>query len=123
MTGFILSLLVAHSGFFLERFGGHGAMGKVMGGLADKMITLKITTADDDEGSGDANNDSETDEGSDLEVLPPIPHVPPIPPVPPIPRVRKHQGPVDPDSGQVPGLPRFPEKGRNVPNADVMHRI
>ena len=80
MTGFILSLLVAQSGFFLERFGGHGAMGKVMGGLADKVITLKITSADDDEGSGDANNDSEPDEGSDLEILPPIPPVPPIPP-------------------------------------------
>src|SRR6266850_952888 len=116
MTGFILSLLVAHSGFFLERFGGHGAMGKVMGGLADKMITLKITTADDDEGSGDANNDSETDEGSDLEVLPPIP------PVPPMPRVRKLQVPVDPDSGQV-RVPRFTEKARNVPTADVLHRI
>src|SRR5882672_7154164 len=114
MTGFILSLLVAHSGFFLERFGGHGAMGKVMGGLADKMITLKITTADDDEGSGDANNDSETDEGSDLEVLPPIP---------PMPRVRKLQVPVDPDSGQVRDLPRFTEKARNVPTADVLHRI
>ena len=85
MTGFILSLLVAHGGFFLERFGGHGAMGKVMGGLADKMITLKITSADDDEGSGDANNDSETDEDSDLEIIPPIPPVPPIPPIPPVP--------------------------------------
>src|SRR6266850_1468658 len=123
MTGFILSLLVAHSGFFLERFGGHGAMGKVMGGLADKMITLKITSADDDEGSGDANNDSETDEDSDLEIIPPIPPVPPIPPIPPVPRVRKFQVPVDPDSGQVRDLPRFTEKARNVPTADVLHRI
>src|SRR5882672_11585223 len=123
MTGFILSLLVAHSGFFLERFGGHGAMGKVMGGLADKMITLKITSADDDEGSGDANNDSETDEDSDLEIIPPIPPVPPIPPIPPVPRVRKFQVPVDPDSGQLRDLPRFTEKARNVPTADVLHRI
>jgi uncharacterized membrane protein len=123
MTGFILSLLVAHSGFFLERFGGHGAMGKVMGGLADKVITLKITSADDEEGSGDANNDSDTDEGSDLEILPPIPPVPPIPPIPPVPKVRKFQVRADPDSGQPRDLPRFTEKARNVPTADVLHRI
>src|SRR6266404_5000845 len=123
MTGFILSLLVAHSGFFLERFGGHGAMGKVMGGLADKVITLKITSADDDEGSGDANNDSEPDESSDLEILPPIPPVPPIPPIPPVPRVRKFQVRADPDSGQPRDLPRFTEKAKNVPTADVLHRI
>src|SRR6266404_5396 len=132
MTGFILSLLVAQSGFFLERFGGHGAMGKVMGGLADKVITLKITSADDDEGSGDANNDSEPDEGSDLEILPPIPPVPPLPPtppvppsppIPPVPRVRKFQVRADPDSGQPRDLPRFTEKAKNVPTADVLHRI
>src|SRR6266850_213708 len=123
MTGFLLSLLVAQAGFFLERLGPHGAMGKLMGGLADKVITLKITSADDEQGSGDADDDSDTDEGSDLEVLPPIPPVPPVPPTPPAPRVRKFQVQVDPDSGQPRELPRFTEKARNVPTADVLHRI
>ena len=98
-------------------------MGKLMGGLADKVITLKITSADDEEGSGDADNDSDSDEGSDLEVLPPIPPVPPVPPTPPAPRVRKFQVRVDPDSGLPGNLPRFTEKARNVPTADVLHRI
>src|SRR6266850_5963866 len=123
MTGFLLSLLVAQAGFFLERLGPHGAMGKLMGGLADKVITLKITSADDEQGSGDADDDSDTDEGSDLEVLPPIPPVPPVPPTPPAPRVRKFQVQVDPDSGQPRELRRFTEKARNVPTADVLHRI
>src|SRR3981189_1381211 len=101
MTGFSLSLLVALGGFFLERFGGHGAMGKGMGGLADKMITLKITSAGDDEGRGEASNDSERDGAPARGILPPPPPVPPSPPVPPVPRVRKFQVPVDPDSGQV----------------------
>src|SRR5467141_4956702 len=123
MTGFLLSLLVAQAGFFVERLGSHGAMGKLMGGLADKVITLKITSADDEEGSGEADSDSDSDEGSDLEVLPPIPPVPPVPPTPPTPRVRKFQVRVDPDSGLPHDLPRFTEKARNVPTADVLHRI
>ena len=123
MTGFLLSLLVAQAGFFVERLGPHGAMGKLMGGLADKVITLKITSADDEEGSGEADSDSDSDEGSDLEVLPPIPPVPPVPPTPPTPRVRKFQVRVDPDSGLPHDLPRFTEKARNVPTADVLHRI
>jgi len=87
------------------------------------MITLKITTADDDEGSGDANNDSETDEGLGFGSPSADPARPPIPPVPPMPRVRKLQVPVDPDSGQVRDLPRYHGEGQERPTADVLHRI
>src|SRR5439155_25585443 len=84
MSGLLLSLLLAYGGMFLEHFDSHGPMGKVMGGLADRVVTLRVTS--DDEGGSDTA--SEGDEGSDLEVLPPVPLLPPVPPVPPIAPVR-----------------------------------
>src|ERR1700674_2921017 len=125
MTGFILSLLVAHGGFFLERFGGHGAMGKVMGGLADRVITLKITSAGEEASAAaesDADADSDTDEGGDLEILPPVPAVPPVPPVPSVPPVSRRKVQVD-RSGERRDLPHFSERAKNVPTAEVLHRI
>src|SRR5438132_3870248 len=112
MSGLLLSVLLAYGGMFLEHFGSHGAMGKVMGGLADRVITLKVTS--DDEGGSDS--ESEGDEGSDLEVLPPVPPVPPLPPVP-VPPVRLKR------PFEQRELPHFTERGRNVPTAELLHRI
>src|SRR6266436_2137021 len=46
MSGLLLSVLLAYGGMFLEHFGSHGAMGKVMGGLADRVITLVVSPRD-----------------------------------------------------------------------------
>ena len=120
MGAFLLSVLLAQSGFFLEHFGSRGLVGKAMGGLADKVITVRISS-DDDEGSGD-EIDTDNDVDSDLEVLPPVPPTPPLPPIPPMPplqRVRKFPAPAD--GPQEPA--RFTEQARNVPTAEVLHRI
>lgn len=114
MVRLALALLFAQSGFFGARFGTHGAVGRVMGGLADKMITLRIS-GDDTDTSGDSqDSDAESDDDSepDLEV------VPPVPPVPPAPHLK---GPANPDAAR--NLPRFSEKAKNVPTAELLHRI
>jgi hypothetical protein len=112
MSGLLLSVLLAYGGMFLEHFGSHGAMGQVMGGLADRLITLKVTS--DDEGGSDS--ESEGDEGSDLEVLPPVPPVPPVPSRPPVPPVKSRPF-------EQRELPHFTESGRKVPTAELLHRI
>src|SRR5881392_2649603 len=110
MGAFLLSVLLAQSGFFLEHFGSSGLVGRAMGGLADKVITVRITS-DDDEGSGE-DVDTDNDSDADLEVVPPAPPVPPVPPVPP--KLRKF--PVQDESSR--DLPHFTEKSRNVPTAE-----
>src|SRR5712671_4630430 len=93
MTGLILSLLVAQSGFSLEHFA-HGMVTRMMGGLAGRVITVRIT-GDDDEGSAEGASEAQTDdadeadEDADTEVLPPVPPVPPVPALPGQ-RVRKY---------------------------------
>src|SRR6267378_6965786 len=93
MTGLILSLLVAQSGFSLEHFA-HGMVTRMVGGLADRVITVRITS-DDDQGSAEDTSEAETDdadeadEGADTEVLPPEPALPPVPALPGQ-RVRKY---------------------------------
>ncbi|HYS09379.1 MAG TPA: hypothetical protein VEP66_11560 [Myxococcales bacterium] len=120
MTGLILSLLVAQSGFSLEHFA-HGMVTRMVGGLADRVITVRITS-DDDQGSAEDTSEAETDdadeadEGADTEVLPPVPPVPALPGQ----RVRKY--PVQVDRGGR-DLPHFTEKAKNVPTAEVLHRI
>ena len=115
MLGAILSsLLLAQGGFFFQHFPDR-PLGRMMGRLADNVLTVQITSSDD-EGSGDVDVDVDegADEGAD-EALPPVPPVPPVPPTPPIPgqwRVRRNPEPT-----------RFTEKARNVPTAEVLHRI
>ena len=119
MLGLILSALLAQSGFFLEHFGDR-AVGRVMGRIADRVLTVQITSSDD-EGSSDAEADVDVDAEADEadEVLPPVPPAPPVPPLPGH-RVRKFQVQLDRSSRD---LPRFTEKGKNVPTAEVLHRI
>ena len=116
MLGLILSLLVAQSGFFLEHFGGHGAIGKMIGGLADRVITVKITSGDE-EGSGDVDVDvdaeADANDEPDVEILPPGAPLPPLPPGAPVRRF---------DRGGR-DLPHFTEERKSVPTADVLHRI
>src|SRR5438128_8741253 len=116
MSGLFLSLLLAQGGVFLEHFGSHGAMGKVMGGLADRVITLKITSDDETGSDSESDIDPEADEGSDLEVLPPVPPVPLVPRVPPVPPVRMNRLDAQRE------LPHFAERRRNGPTAELLHR-
>src|SRR2546422_6082955 len=119
MLGLILSALLAQSGFFLEHFGDR-AVGRVMGRIADRVLTVQITSSDD-EGSSDAEADVEVaaEAAEAAEVLPPVPPAPPVPPLPGQ-RVRKLQVQLDRSSRD---LRRFTEKGKNVPTAEVLHRI
>src|SRR5690242_7963678 len=111
MLGALVSLLVAQSGFFLQHFPDR-PFGRMMGRLADNVLTVQITSSED-EGSGDVDvdDDSATDEDAD-EVLPPVP---PVPPAPPVPGQRVRRGNSE--------APRFTEKSKNVPTAEVLHRI
>jgi uncharacterized membrane protein len=121
MLSLVFALLLGQSGFFGARFGTHGAVGRAMGGLADKVITLRITSDDTDTSSSaqDADPDAEDDSEPDLEVVPPAPPVPPVPPIPP----RLHGHPALPDLDAARDLPRFSEKASNVPTAELLHRI
>src|SRR5882672_226052 len=124
MIGVILSLLLAQSGFFLEHLGDHGAVARMFGGFADRVITVRITSGDD-EGSAETDTDVDVDEDDEAvdegaaQALPPVPPATPAPPAPPAPptRVRKYQVQVDRS------LPHFTEKAKNVPTAEVLHRI
>ncbi|HEY5675293.1 MAG TPA: hypothetical protein VIR81_00820, partial [Myxococcales bacterium] len=118
MLRLALTLLFAQSGFFGARFGTHGAVGRVMGGFADKVITLRITSDETDTSSDSSDaqdSDPEEDAEPDLEVVPPAPPVPPVPPVPP-----RLGGPAPFSSRD---LPHFTEKANNVPTAELLHRI
>jgi uncharacterized membrane protein len=119
MLRLALTLLFAQSGFFGARFGTHGAVGRIMGGVADKVITLRITSDETDTSSSDtqdADPDAEDDSDPDLEVVPPVPPVPPIPP-----RLHGQPAPSHPEAAS--DLPRFTEKASNVPTAELLHRI
>jgi hypothetical protein len=117
MTGLLLTVLLAQPGFFLEHLGDR-AVGRVVGRIADRVLTVHVTSPEDEaSGEAEAEADAEAD-SDDLEVLPPIPPVPPVPAVPPVPpRLKK----VSPQIAR--DLPHFTEKGRNVPTAELLHRI
>jgi hypothetical protein len=111
-----LLLSVSNGGFFLDRLGAHGIAGKMVGGIADKVITLKVSTDKDDKDEDDADQ-ADTDDADDAdEALPAIPPVPPVPPVP----ARDFQFHFDTSFRQ---LPKFSEKGKNVPTLELLHRI
>ena len=74
MLHLALSLLLSQGGFFLERLSAHGMVGKIVGGVADKVVTLKITSPDEDSDSSDSDDDTDSD--TQLEVTPPTPPTP-----------------------------------------------
>src|SRR5260370_4963301 len=126
MISLVLSLVLAQGGFFFERLGAHGMLGKVVGGGADKVVTFKVTGASSD--ADEDTSDEFDDEGeTQLEVVPPVRPVPTVPPVPPIPpriHIANKHFRMDIDPGATDGaLPRFSETGKNVPTAEVLHRI
>ncbi len=114
MLPWVLSLLLAQAGWSGVHANTHGIMGRVIGGVADRMITLRITSDDEDTG-GDTDTDTDTDPDSD--VTPPVPPVPPVPPNPKNVQVQLDSGEPQRD------LPHFTEKGKNVPTAEILHRI
>src|SRR5207237_5429170 len=110
MLSLFLTMLMAsgggRAGVVFDRFGGEmifgsGTAGKVMAGLLDKVVTLKVTSSDpeDEADSSDKDSDTDTDVESDSDsdsaetpptrgvVAPAIPAIPPMPPIPPIPPV------------------------------------
>src|SRR5436190_7812063 len=120
MLGLIVTAVLAQSGFFLEHLGDR-AVGRVMGRIADRVLTVQSPPPEDEaSGEAEAETDADADEGDDAdEVVPPVPPVPPAPPIPGH-RVRKFQ--VQTERGAR-DLPRFTENKKNVPTAEVLHRI
>src|SRR5207249_8733562 len=111
MTGLLLSILLAHGGFFVEHLGDR-VVGRVVGRIADRVLTVHVTSPDEEaSGEAEAEADSEAD-SDDLEVLPPVPPGPPVPQ-----RVKRFS----PQSARE--LPHFTEKRRDVPTAQLLHRI
>ena len=111
MLRLFVALLLGQAGSLVHDSAWHVAGGRALVGAAEKAITLRVTTPEEDD-SGASDDDS-----TDLEVVPPVPPVPPIPPIPPVPpRVRAE----DRSDGD---LPRFTETAKNVPTAEVLHRI
>jgi hypothetical protein len=122
MIRLALTLLLAQGGFFGAHLGSHGIFGRVLGGMADKVITVRITGDDEESGSQedtDTEADPDADSDADLEVVPPTPPVPPVPPVPPNAKDFNFHF----DSGSSRNLPPFTEKARAVPTAELLHRI
>jgi uncharacterized membrane protein len=140
LVAILLSSAAADAGIAADRFIGkiasHGTVGKVVAGIADKVVTFKVTSPQDNSGE-DEDDDAETDDDEELEVIAPIPPVPPIPAIPPVP-------PVPPKPPKTPrfwrvgdkgfnfefhsgdsaaDLPRFTEKGKGVATVDLLHRI
>ncbi len=115
MLGVLLSLLVAQSGFFFDHVADR-IVSRIAGRLADRALTVRVSGPDDEasrEADDEADAEADSDDSADSEVLPPVPPTPPVPP-----RVRKFRM-------DHPGrdLPHFTEKGKNVPTAEVLHRI
>src|SRR5437870_3467693 len=92
LVAILLSSAAGDAGIAVDRFVGriasHGTAGKVVAGIADKVVSLKVTTPDE---QSDEDQDEDTDD--ELEVIP-APALPPdgpalpaapIPPVPPVP--------------------------------------
>ena len=132
MVGLLLSIVLSQAGSFQGGFVGDELIARVMGRIADRVaLRMAAAQAKSGEASGDADSDSDSDSSDDdaeLEVLPPVPPVPPIAPVAPAPPRRIHIGgkrgfsmDIDADDNAV--LPRFSETGKNVPTAEILHRI
>src|SRR5437867_5534922 len=89
LVSILLSSAAGDAGIAVDRFVGkiasHGTVGKVVAGLADKVVTLKVTSPEDQSEDEDEDNDTDTDADDELEVIPPVPPVPPTAPVPPVP--------------------------------------
>lgn len=115
MLNLALSLLVASSlgqsaGAFARFSAGMfgGSAGRVVSGLVDKVLTVQVTSDEPDPDSDPADTgdtDTDTDEA--------LPQPAPVPPVPPLP-------PLSPGDRE---LPKFSEKGKNVPTVELLHRI
>src|SRR5207302_2119063 len=117
----------------MGRIAAHGAAGKAVATLADKVLTFEVTSQQDQSDEEDSGGDEESDD--DLEVIPPVAPVAPVPPLPPGPPVppSRHRRIWRAGDKSVnfefhtgdPGaeLPRFTEKGKNVATVDVLHRI
>lgn len=115
MLHLLLAILLSQGGFLADRLGAEGSVERVLRGVANRVITLQVTSNQDYEDSAASSDDEDTR----LEVIPPIPPVPPDPPF-----AHRGSGHVLADEGDAAAeLPRFTETARNVPTAEVLHRI
>ena len=147
----LLSSAAGDYGVVLDHLAGRvaaqGMLGKVVTGLADHFVTLKVSpgtrlpgqdSVESDE-YGDKEDADESDDSDRLEVLPPplaegeLPPVPPVRPVAPVPpgpgmhgqvwRVDQRAMGDDLRSEEERALPPFTEKAKNVLTVDLLHRI
>ena len=57
MLHLLLAILLSHGGFLAERLGAQGSVGRVLGGVADRVITLKVTSNEDKEDSAGSSDE------------------------------------------------------------------
>src|SRR5438874_2057728 len=141
LVSILLSSAAGDAGIAMDRFVGkiatHGTAGKVFAGIADKIVSLKVTTPPDQPDDEDSDEDADTDSNEELDVIPPVPPTPPsgpiapVPPVPPNPpRTSRYWGYGDKgfkfefhNSDSSAELPRFTEKGKGVLTVELLHRL
>jgi uncharacterized membrane protein len=133
LAAILLSSAAGNAGVAVDRFVGkvasHGTVGKVLAGIADKVVMLRVNAPQDDPDPDD--DDAEVVDDDELEVVPPVPPTAPVPPLPPKPpraprfwRVGDKGFNFEFHSGDsAADLPRFTEKGRGVATVDLLHRI
>ena len=122
MPTLVFALLISSAsgnGFFVDHLAGRGIAARVFGGIADKVITLDIQSADSDDAVDSADDDSDSDATLPAAPTAPKAPLPPTPPIPPIPPMGSH---FNFDSGGR-ALPKFTEKARAVSTVDLLHRI
>jgi hypothetical protein len=133
-----------------ERLSAHDVAGKVMAGIADKVVDVRASGDADDE----ADPDESSEDGPQLEVIPPVPPVPPMPPGPLPADLQQRiedakRRAMDAQTRALDGskratdahgkrgfildfhgdttpdraLPHFSETGKRVPTVDLLHRI
>lgn len=122
MPGLLFAVLLAIGGgpigIILDRVAGD-IRSQALVGIADKRVTVKITTDDPD------SSDDATDEEADDDSIPPVPPVPPVAPVAPVPPI----SPMPPGRMRLDlrfkgrTLPKFTEKAKGVPTVELLHRI
>jgi uncharacterized membrane protein len=117
MLSLVFSLLMSiagGNGSSVEHLMEQRIAAKVFGGVAEKVIALKVSDDDADDSSDSADDDQDTD----VPAPPQTGGVAPTPPIRPIPPKELH---FEFDSGRR--LPKFTEKAKAVPTVELLHRI
>lgn len=96
-----------------DRLAAHGTIGKVVAGLADRMVDVRVGPSTDEPDDSDDGDSGDADETVHLEVIPPIPPLPPEAP----------RAPLAPGAPRPPGLPGAMMSGDEQHMMDAQRRV